>query len=69
MKELLKNIGLFLAVIFVCLLIAMMIGNLADNDNIVGYVFSFIDNHLALSIILIVIIVWVIKGIIDSRKE
>ena len=69
MKELLKNIGLFLAVIFVCLLIAMMIGNLADNDNIVGYVFSFIDNHLALSIILIVIIVWVIKGIIGSRKE
>lgn len=69
MKELLKNIGLFLAVIFVCLLVGMMIGNLADNDNIVGYVFSFIDNHLALSIILIAIIVWVIKGIIDSRKE
>lgn len=69
MKDTLKSIGIALVCLLIWVLVLMMIGNLADNDNIVGYFFSFIEDHLTLSIILIVIIVWVIKGIIDSRKE
>lgn len=69
MKDFLKGIGIYAVLILLMVLILMMIGNLADNDNIVGYVFSFIEDHITLSIILIVIIVWIISEIIKSRKE
>ena len=70
MKEFLKLAGLYIGVIAFWSIIAVMIHNLADDDNIVGYVFSFIERHITLAIIVAVCVtVYVAEHIKNKKKE